>query len=401
MRMPAAAARRDRARGARARSSARGTCSKRCGRPARPCRSCRSSRSSSRARSRTGCAARSKVRCAASPSRSSATLAGRRARRGARARRTVASRSSGGSLANVRSRCSRGSSRAARPPTTTCIRGSCTSRGWSTVPCARPSPIRSPTRAGAADAHDEAARVAASRRGRGRCHRGGGPARDEPRQRVRRAAAHRAPARRARHRRAAAHRRERRAVAVGADHERLPARSVAPWSTRVGSIDDLAARARSWSSVAPAVPTRSRLLALARARDLDVVAVYVDHGLRAGHRSRRAGRRRRGTRSVPRCASSPSTSTRAPTSRPARATRATRRSSRSPTTRTRRRSSWGTRATTRPRPCCWRCCAGAAPRAWPGCRRSEAASAGRCSGCAAPRPTRSARVCGGRRCAIR
>ena len=179
-------------------------------------------------------------------------------------------------------------------------------------------------------------------------------------------------------------------------------RAVAPWSARVRSLDDLAPGARVVVGCSGGADSLA-LLALARARDLDVVAVYVDHGLRGRNRSRRAGRAQtRRPRSAPRRASSTvdvdasaNLEARARDARYARA-RARRRRSR-----TRSRSSSGTRVTTRPRRCCWRCCGGAARPGSPGCRRSGGGCAGRCSSCAAPIRTRSAPGCGGRRCAIR
>jgi tRNA(Ile)-lysidine synthase len=58
-------------------------------------------------------------------------------------------------------------------------------------------------------------------------------------------------------------------------------RAVAPWLTRLGSSDDLHAGARVVVGCSGGADSLA-LLALARARDLDVIAVYVDHGLRAG-----------------------------------------------------------------------------------------------------------------------
>ena len=81
-------------------------------------------------------------------------------------------------------------------------------------------------------------------------------------------------------------------------------RAVAPWLTRARRASTISRPARGWSSAAPAAPTRSRCSRSPRARDLDVVAVYVDHGLRAGTDARRARRARRGRRrSAPRRAS--------------------------------------------------------------------------------------------------
>jgi tRNA(Ile)-lysidine synthase len=57
--------------------------------------------------------------------------------------------------------------------------------------------------------------------------------------------------------------------------------AVAPWLTRVGSIDDLAPGTRVVVGCSGG-PDSLALLALARARDLGVEAVYVDHGLRPG-----------------------------------------------------------------------------------------------------------------------
>jgi tRNA(Ile)-lysidine synthase len=59
------------------------------------------------------------------------------------------------------------------------------------------------------------------------------------------------------------------------------ARSVAPWLARVGNVDDLERGARVVVGCSGGADSLA-LLALARARDLDVVAVYVDHGLRSG-----------------------------------------------------------------------------------------------------------------------
>jgi tRNA(Ile)-lysidine synthase len=56
-------------------------------------------------------------------------------------------------------------------------------------------------------------------------------------------------------------------------------RSVAPWVARVGGIDDLGPGARVVVGCSGGADSLA-LLALARARDLEVVAVYVDHGLR-------------------------------------------------------------------------------------------------------------------------
>ncbi|MGO9877727.1 MAG: tRNA lysidine(34) synthetase TilS [Acidimicrobiia bacterium] len=58
-------------------------------------------------------------------------------------------------------------------------------------------------------------------------------------------------------------------------------RSIAPWVARVGSVDDLAPGAPTVVGCSGGTDSLA-LLALARARDLDVVAVYVDHGLRPG-----------------------------------------------------------------------------------------------------------------------
>jgi tRNA(Ile)-lysidine synthase len=64
-------------------------------------------------------------------------------------------------------------------------------------------------------------------------------------------------------------------------------RSVAPWVARVGGIDDLAPGTRVVVGCSGGADSLA-LLALARARDLEVVAVYVDHGLRpeTGHEAR-------------------------------------------------------------------------------------------------------------------
>lgn len=58
-------------------------------------------------------------------------------------------------------------------------------------------------------------------------------------------------------------------------------RAVAPWSARLGNVDDLTPGTRVVVGCSGGADSLS-LLALARARDLDVVAVYVDHGLRPG-----------------------------------------------------------------------------------------------------------------------
>ena len=58
-------------------------------------------------------------------------------------------------------------------------------------------------------------------------------------------------------------------------------RSIAPWVARVGNVDDLAPGAPTVVGCSGGADSLA-LLALARARDLDVVAVYVDHGLRPG-----------------------------------------------------------------------------------------------------------------------
>jgi tRNA(Ile)-lysidine synthase len=58
-------------------------------------------------------------------------------------------------------------------------------------------------------------------------------------------------------------------------------RAVAPWTERLLGLDDLAHGARVVVGCSGG-PDSLALLALARARDLDVVAVYVDHGLRCG-----------------------------------------------------------------------------------------------------------------------
>jgi tRNA(Ile)-lysidine synthase len=57
--------------------------------------------------------------------------------------------------------------------------------------------------------------------------------------------------------------------------------AVAPWTERLLGLDDLAEGTRVVVGCSGG-PDSLALLALARARDLDVVAVYVDHGLRAG-----------------------------------------------------------------------------------------------------------------------
>ena len=58
-------------------------------------------------------------------------------------------------------------------------------------------------------------------------------------------------------------------------------RSVAPWAARLHGIDDLEPNDRVVVGCSGGADSLA-LLALARARDLSVVAVYVDHGLRAG-----------------------------------------------------------------------------------------------------------------------
>ena len=58
-------------------------------------------------------------------------------------------------------------------------------------------------------------------------------------------------------------------------------RALAPWSDRLIGLDDLATGSRVVVGCSGG-PDSLTLLALARARDLDVFAVYVDHGLRRG-----------------------------------------------------------------------------------------------------------------------
>jgi tRNA(Ile)-lysidine synthase len=58
-------------------------------------------------------------------------------------------------------------------------------------------------------------------------------------------------------------------------------RSVAPWVDRLGNVDDLTAGTPTVVGCSGGADSLA-LLALARARHLDVVAVYVDHGLRPG-----------------------------------------------------------------------------------------------------------------------
>jgi tRNA(Ile)-lysidine synthase len=58
-------------------------------------------------------------------------------------------------------------------------------------------------------------------------------------------------------------------------------RALAPWSDRLAGLDDLTAGTRVVVGCSGG-PDSLALLALARARDLDVLAVYVDHGLRPG-----------------------------------------------------------------------------------------------------------------------
>src|SRR5690349_12961695 len=58
-------------------------------------------------------------------------------------------------------------------------------------------------------------------------------------------------------------------------------RAVAPWTDRLLALADLAAGTRVVVGCSGG-PDSLALLALARAGDLDVVAVYVDHGLRPG-----------------------------------------------------------------------------------------------------------------------
>src|SRR6478672_196987 len=57
--------------------------------------------------------------------------------------------------------------------------------------------------------------------------------------------------------------------------------AVAPWTERLLGLDDLAQGTRVVVGCSGG-PDSLALLALARARGLDVVAVYVDHGLRPG-----------------------------------------------------------------------------------------------------------------------
>ena len=58
-------------------------------------------------------------------------------------------------------------------------------------------------------------------------------------------------------------------------------RAVVPWLARMSSIDDLGPGTRVVVGCSGGADSLA-LLALARARDLDVVAAYVDHGLRSG-----------------------------------------------------------------------------------------------------------------------
>src|ERR1700730_4277024 len=57
--------------------------------------------------------------------------------------------------------------------------------------------------------------------------------------------------------------------------------AVAPWTDRLLGLDDRTPGTRVVVACSGG-PDSLALLALARARDLDVVAVYVDHGLRSG-----------------------------------------------------------------------------------------------------------------------
>ena len=108
---------------------------------------------------------------------------------------------------------------------------------------------------------------------------------DEPRQRLRGLAPDRAPTRHAQHRRAPPGSRQRRALALGAVVNLR--RALEPWLDQLVGLDDLAPGARVVVGCSGG-PDSLALLALARARDLDVVAVYVDHGLRVRNRTRRA-----------------------------------------------------------------------------------------------------------------
>lgn len=58
-------------------------------------------------------------------------------------------------------------------------------------------------------------------------------------------------------------------------------RALAPWAARLVGLEDLAHGTRVVVACSGG-PDSLALLALARARDLDVLAVYVDHGLRSG-----------------------------------------------------------------------------------------------------------------------
>ena len=188
------------------------------------------------------------VRCIAEPVEPGALVAARR--RGARPGRAADRRAAAAGPAHAldAARALRGARRSLRRRR--CSPGRCISPGSSTRPARRALRARVAERraAPAPDPHDEAARALAARGRRRRRAPPRPPARDEPRQRLRRAAAHRAPARRARHGRAAAARRRRRASSTRTGHhegDRPSRRSRVP-VTRV-----------SWSR-ARAAPTRWR-----------------------------------------------------------------------------------------------------------------------------------------------
>ena len=152
-------------------------------------------------------------------------------------------------------------------------------------------------------------------------------------------------------------------------------RAVAPWLDALRCRRSRAGRTGR-RRCAPAAPTRWRCSRSRARRGLDVVAVYVDHGLRAGTaHDARVGARIAVDGGCRRTRSSRSRSTRRRTSRRARATRGTRRSNASPTRRARR----GPRRAHARRPGRDRAAGDAARErrrpGWPGCRRVGAAFA--------------------------
>ena len=195
---------------------------------------------------------------------------------------------------------------------------------------------------------------------------------------------------------------ERRALAAGPIVTAYR-RAVAPWlGARRTHIDDLAPGARVVVGCSGGADSLA-LLALARARDLDVVAVYVDHGLRAGteHDARRGrdaaadGRRATCASSTVAVDASANLEARARDARYAALERAADEAGAAAIL-------VGAHARRPGRDGAARDAAGERHRrAGRDAARCGAGSGGRCSSCAAPTRTRSAPGCGGRRCTIR